>query len=182
MKYIGENGVAAFGVIMYTYFVFLSVFIGYSIGSAPIVSYHYGAENRNELKNLLQKSVMILSIMGVITTLLAVWLAAPLSKVFVGYDEDLYRLTHHAFVLYSLSFLVIGLNIYSSAFFTALNNGFVSAGLSFTRIFVLECGAVMLLPLIWGVDGIWLSIVVAQIIALFIAIIVFACYRNKYGY
>ena len=182
MKYIGENGVAAFGVIMYTYFVFFSVFIGYSIGSAPIVSYHYGAENRNELKNLLQKSVMILSIMGVITTLLAVWLAAPLSKVFVGYDEELYRLTHHAFVLYSLSFLVIGLNIYSSAFFTALNNGFVSAGLSFTRIFVLECGAVMLLPLIWGVDGIWLSIVVAQIIALFIAIIVFACYRNKYGY
>jgi Na+-driven multidrug efflux pump len=120
--------------------------------------------------------------MGLITTILAVSLATPLSKVFVGYDDELYILTRHAFVLYSLSFLVVGHNIYSSAFFTALNNGSVSAGLSFIRIFAFECGAVMLLPLVWGVDGIWLSIVVAQVLALFVEIIVFVCYRKKYGY
>ncbi len=182
MKYIGENGVAAYGVIMYTYFIFLSVFIGYAIGTSPIVSFHYGAKNSGELKSVLRKSVLLLSLMGLFVTLLAVALACPLSQVFVGYDEELYALTYRAFVLYSLSFLVVGLNIYSSAFFTALNNGFVSAFLSFTRIFVFECGAVLLLPLVMGLDGIWVSIVVAQLLGIVVAIAMFLCYRRRYGY
>lgn len=182
MKYIGENGVAAYGVIMYTYFILLSIFLGYSIGSAPIVSYHYGAQNKDELKSLFRKSLALLSIMGVVTTVVAVSLSAPLSKIFVGYDAQLYELTRHAFILYSLAYLLAGINIYASAFFTALNNGLVSAGISFSRTLVFECGAVMILPFLIGIDGIWLSILCAETLALIVSITMFICYRKRYGY
>lgn len=182
MKNIGENGVAAYGVIMYTYFIFLSIFLGYSIGSVPIVSYHYGAQNKEELKSLLRKSLAILSVMGVATTLVAVGLATPLSKVFVGYDAELYELTCHAFVLYSLSYLLAGINVYASAFFTALNNGLVSAGISFSRTLIFQCGAVLVLPLLLGIDGIWLSILFAEAMALVVSVAMFIRYRKKYGY
>lgn len=182
MKYIGENGVAAYGVIMYTYFIPLSIFLGYSIGSAPIVSYHYGAQNKDELKSLFRKSLALLSIMGVVTTVVAVSLSAPLSKIFVGYDAQLYELTRHAFILYSLAYLLAGINIYASAFFTALNDGLVSAGISFSRTLVFECGAVMILPFLIGIDGIWLSILCAETLALIVSITMFICYRKRYGY
>lgn len=182
MKYIGENGVAAYGVIMYTYFILLSIFLGYSIGSAPIVSYHYGAQNKDELKSLFRKSLALLSIMGVVTTVVAVSLSAPLSKIFVGYDAQLYELTRHAFILYSLAYLLAGINIYASAFFTALNDGLVSAGISFSRTLVFECGAVMILPFLIGIDGIWLSILCAETLALIVSITMFICYRKRYGY
>lgn len=182
MKYIGENGVAAYGVIMYTYFIFLSIFLGYSIGSAPIVSYHYGAGNKRELKSLLRKSLIIISVMGVITTLLAECLANPLSKVFVGYDAELFQLTRYAFIIFSLSFLLAGFNVYASAFFTALNNGLVSAGISFSRTLIFECGAVMILPLLIGIDGIWYAIILAETLALAASIAMLLIHRKRYGY
>lgn len=182
MRYIGENGVAAYGVIMYTYFIFLSIFIGFSMGSAPIVSFHYGAKNNEELKSLLRKSLVIVSFMGLITTALALALATPLSKVFVGYDRELFLLTKHAFTLFSLSFLFAGVNVYASAFFTALNNGLVSAGISFSRTIIFECGAVLILPLLFGINGIWLSISVAEVFAIILSFVMFALLRKRYGY
>lgn len=182
MKYIGENGVAAYGVIMYTYFIFLSIFLGYSIGSAPIISFHYGAGNKAELKSLLRKSLIIIATMGVATTLLAECLAKPLSQVFVGYDTELYNLTHYAFTIFSFSFLLAGFNVYASAFFTALNNGLVSAGISFSRTLIFECGAVMILPILIGIDGIWYSIILAEALALVASAAMLLAYRKRYGY
>ncbi len=182
MQHIGENGVAAFGVIMYVNFIFISVFLGYSIGSAPIVSYHYGAQNPSELKSLLRKSMAIIGGLGLALTAFAELLASPLASVFVGYDVELYALTRKAFMLYSLSFLIAGFNVYASAFFTALNNGIISAGISFSRTLIFEAGAVILLPLLFGIDGIWLSIVVAEIAALALSLIMLAIYRNRYNY
>lgn len=182
MKYIGEDGVAAFGVIMYVNFIFLSVYLGYSIGSAPIVSYNYGAQNHNELKNMLRKSLTVIAVLGLALTGMAECMASPLAKVFVGYDVELYALTEHAFMLYSLSFLIAGFNIYTSAFFTALNNGLVSAGISFSRTLVFETSAVLLLPLLFGINGIWFSIVVAEMAALTVSIILLLTYRKRYYY
>ncbi|MTU28790.1 MATE family efflux transporter [Parabacteroides merdae] len=182
MKYIGENGVAAFGVIMYVNFIFLSVYLGYSIGSAPIVSYNYGAQNHYELKNMLRKSLTIIAVLGFVLTGMAECLAPLLADIFVGYDIELYALTRQAFMLYSLSFLIAGFNIYASAFFTALNNGFVSAGISFSRTLIFETSAVLLLPLLFGINGIWLSIVVAEMAALTVSIILLLTYRKRYCY
>lgn len=182
MKYIGENGVAAFGVIMYVNFIFLSVYLGYSIGSAPIVSYNYGAQNHYELKNMLRKSLTIIAVLGFVLTGMAECLAPLLADIFVGYDIELYALTRQAFMLYSLSFLIAGFNIYASAFFTALNNGFVSAGISFSRTLIFETSTVLLLPLLFGINGIWLSIVVAEMAALTVSIILLLTYRKRYCY
>ncbi len=182
MQYIGENGVAAFGVIMYVNFIFISVFLGYSIGSAPIVSYHFGAQNHSELKSLLRKSMAIIGVLGLALTAFAELLASPLASVFVGYDVELFALTRKAFMLYSLSFLLAGFNIYASAFFTALNNGIISAGISFSRTLIFEAGAVILLPLLFGIDGIWLSIVVAEMVALTLSVIMLAIHRKRYNY
>lgn len=182
MKYIGENGVAAYGVIMYTYFIFISIFLGYSIGSAPIVSFHYGAKNNGELKSLLRKSLVIIGGMSLFITLLAIGFATPLSKVFVGYDEELFLLTRYAFVVFSCSFLLAGFNVYASAFFTALNNGLVSAGISFSRTFICEGGMVLLLPLIFGIDGIWFSVIVAEFLAAVLSFVLIVAFRKRYGY
>lgn len=182
MSYIGEDGVAAFGVIMYVNFIFTSVFIGYAVGSAPIVSYNYGAQNLGEMQSLLRKSLRVIAVLGVVLTALAECMATPLAEVFVGYDEELYRLTRKAFMLYSISFLIAGFNIYASAFFTALNNGIVSAGISFSRTLIFETGAVLLFPLLFGIDGIWLSIVVAELAALTLSTIMLLYHRKRYGY
>ncbi len=159
----GENGIAAYGVIMYVNFVFISVFIGYAVGCAPPVSFHFGAGNRGELRSLLRKSLVLLSVAGAVLTVIAFLTAAPLSGVFVGYDDALYDMTLRAFRLYALSFLLAGLNIFGSAYFTALNNGLVSAVLAFSRTLVLQLAALYLLPLWWGLDGIWLAMVVAEL-------------------
>ena len=182
MKFAGEDGVAAYGVLMYVQFVFIALFIGYAIGSAPIIGYHYGAINHSELKNMLKKSIIIMSISGIIMTLLAQALALPIAKVFVGYDEGLFDMTVHAFRVFSFSFILAGINIFASSFFTALNNGAVSAAISFLRTLIFQSTAVIVLPMIWELDGIWLSITVAEVFALIISVTFLAAKRKKYNY
>lgn len=182
MSLAGENGVAAYGVIMYVNFIFVAFFIGYSIGAAPIIGYHYGALNSDELKSLRKKSLVIVGITGLVMTVLAEVLAAPLSALFVGYDAELFELTRRGFMLYSLSFLICGINIFGSAFFTALNNGLISAILSFVRTLVFQVAALFILPLFMQVDGIFLSIVAAEILAAAMTIVFIVAKRKKYGY
>lgn len=182
LKLEGENGVAAYGVIMYVNLIFLSIFIGYSIGSAPVFGYHYGAENHKELKELLKKSLIITGTSGVILTAAAILLASPLSKIFVGYDEELFELTCNGFKLFSISFLISGFNIFASSFFTALGNGFVSATISFSRTLLFQIAAVMLLPMILGINGIWLAIVAAEAMAIIVTAIFLITNKKKYHY
>lgn len=182
LKYIGENGVSAFGVLMYVQFIFVAIFIGYSIGCAPVVSYHYGAGNSPEVKNMLKKSMLLMGTLGVLLSALAFCLAEPLAKIFVGYDAELHALTSHAFRLFSFSFLLAGFNIYCSSFFTALNNGTISAAVSFLRTLLFQTSAVLILPLILDVDGIWLSNAFAEVFAFAISAIFLIAKRKKYHY
>ncbi len=182
LKYAGEDGVAAYGVLMYVNLIFLAVFIGYAVGTAPILSYQYGAGNNKEMKNLLKKSIVIIMVFSIIMFLLAEILAKPLAMVFVGYDRDLLNLTLRGFTIYSVSFLFAGIAIYGSSFFTALNNGLVSAAISFMRTFVFQVIAVLLLPLILKIDGIWISIVVAELLAAGVTILFVLGNRKKYNY
>ena len=182
MDLIGEDGVSAYGVIMYVQFIFIAIFIGYVIGVAPIISYNYGADNKKELRNMFKKSVILTGGAGVILTLAALLLSAPLAHLFVGYDEGLFELTKRAFTLFSVSFLLSGLNIFASSLFTALNNGLVSAIISFLRTLVFQILSVMLLPLVLGTDGIWYSIAVAEAFAFVISLIFVLINRKKYDY
>lgn len=182
MEYIGEDGVAAYGVIMYVNFIFVSIFLGYSIGSAPIVSYHYGARNNSELKNLFHKSLGFVSVVGVALAVLSISFSGVLSSIFVGYDAKLFEITQHGLIIFSFSYLICGFNIYGSAFFTALNNGVISAAISFLRTLLFQIASVMLLPLILGLDGIWLSITCAELCALVVTVIFLITNRKKYNY
>ena len=182
LKYAGEDGVAAYGVMMYVNFIFISAFIGYSIGTAPIVSYHFGASNRSELKNLLKKSSVIISLGAILMLFLALILAKPLSELFVGYDEALYDLTLRGFRIFSLSFLFSGFAIFGSGFFTALNDGVTSAVISFLRTLVFQTLAVMLLPLAFDIDGIWHSINISEFMAVLVTTVFIFAKRKKYGY
>lgn len=182
LKYLGEDGVSAYGVLMYVQFVFVAIYIGYSIGCAPIVGFHYGAQNHPELKNMLRMSVILMCASGVVLTVLARVLAAPLAKIFVGYDEGLFTLTCHAFRLFSYAFLFAGFNIFASSFFTALGNGLISAAISFLRTLVFQTSSVILLPLLLGVDGIWYAITAAEIFATIISLIFLLAKRKKYHY
>lgn len=182
MRLAGENGIAAYGVIMYVNFVFAAVFLGYSMGSAPVVGYHYGVGNHGELKNLFQKSLTLLSVTGLVMTLLAEVLNVPLVRLFVGYDPELFAMTCHGFRLYALMFAVTGISIWGSAFFTALNDGVVSAVISFLRTLVFQVGAILILPALLGLDGIWLGVVAAEGLALVVTAAFFAAKRGKYHY
>lgn len=182
IKYAGEDGVAAYGVMMYVSMIFNSIFIGYSVGTSPAVSYNYGAGNTYELKNLRKKSYFIISFFAVIMFILAEALAKPLSKIFVGYDDSLLELTLHGFIIFSFSFIFAGFVIFSSAFFTALNNGLVSALISFLRAFVFQISAVLILPIIWKVNGIWISIVVAEFMAVIVSVLFLISNKKKYHY
>lgn len=182
LKYAGEDGIAAYGVMMYVSFIFASVFIGYSIGTAPIVSYHYGAQNKAELKSLLCKSSTIICGLGVLMLITAQFLAQPFSSIFVGYDAALLSLTVYGFRIFALSFVFMGFAIYFSGFFTALNNGVVSAIISFLRTLVFQTSAVLILPLIFGINGIWSSIIIAEFMAVVIGVIFLIINRKKYGY
>lgn len=182
MKFAGENGVAAYGVIMYVNFIFIAVFLGYAIGAAPVIGYHYGADNRQELKGLFRKSLVIVGIMAVLLTTAAELLAGPLSRVFVGYDPTLFDMTKRAFMIYSLSFLLCGFSIFGSSFFTALNNGLVSAAISFLRTLVCQVAAVMILPVFFGLNGIWYSIVVAELASMLLTMVCFIKFRKRYHY
>lgn len=182
MKYAGEDGVAAYGVLMYVNFVFVSIFIGYSTGSAPIVGYHYGAQDHKEMRGLRRKSLVIIGVISVAMLILAEALARPISMMFVGYDEALMTMTHRGFLISSFSFLFAGLAIWGSSFFTALGNGLVSALISFLRTLVFQIAAVIVFPLIWELDGIWLSIVVAEIMAAALSLALLFAMRRKYRY
>lgn len=182
IKYAGENGIAAYGVIMYVNFIFIAIYIGFSIGAAPIVGYNHGAQNHEELKGLLRRSLVILAGFAGILTALAFLLAGPLSAVFVGYDAELYAMTVRAFRIYAMSFLLCGFNIFGSSFFTALNNGLISAAISFLRTLICQCAAVLLLPLILGLDGIWYSILAAEGVALVLTVVFLVKNRKKYHY
>lgn len=182
LRLAGEDGVAAYGAIMYVNFIFLAIFIGYAIGSAPVVSYHYGAEHSDELHSLLVKSAVLTEAVGVAMAVLALLAAGPLAKIFVGYDRELYELTVRGFHLYAISYLLCGLNIFGSSFFTALNNGLASAVISFLRTLVFQCAAVLILPIFLGVEGIWLAITVAEALALAVTAILLAKHRKVYRY
>lgn len=182
MRLAGEDGVSTYGVLMYVQFIFISLFVGYSIGCAPVVGYHYGAQNHGELKNLLGKSALLMGGGGVVLTALAMALAQPMAHLFVGYDADLFALTVHAFRLFAWSFLLAGFNIFTSGFFTALNNGAVSAAISFLRTLVLQSASVLILPVFFGVDGIWWAITVAEVFAFLISGMFLLLKRNKYHY
>ncbi len=182
MRYAGENGVAAYGVLMYVNFIFIAVFLGYSMGSAPVIGYHYGAGNREELKSLFRKSIRIVLAISVGLTALAEVLSGFLSGIFVGYDPVLYDMTRKAFMVYSLSFLLCGFNMFGSSFFTALNNGPVSAAISFLRMLVFQAAGVLLLPVFFDLEGVWWSIVVAEAGALLVTGFCFAKYRGRYHF
>lgn len=182
IKFAGENGIAAYGVIMYVNFIFNAIFFGYAIGSAPVIGYHYGAENYSELKNLFKKSLTFVGICGISLTILAMILSKSLSKIFVGYDIDLFEMTHHGFRLFALSFLFGGFNIFSSAFFTALNNGFISATISFARTLLFQSVMILILPILIGIDGVWLAIVVAEFLALIVTLFFFISKKKRYQY
>ncbi len=182
MQYAGEDGIAAYGVLMYVSMIFQAIFIGYSVGTAPIVSYHYGAQNQEELKSLLRKAIFIVAIAALCMFAAGELLAAPLSRLFVAYDEELLQMTTHAFAIFSFSFLFSGFAINGSSFFTALNDGLTSALISFLRTLVFQVAAVLLFPLLWGLDGIWFSIVAAEIMAVLATIFFLLKKQKKYGY
>lgn len=182
LKYAGENGVASYGVLMYVQFIFVAVFIGYSIGSAPVISYHYGAGNHTELKSLLRKSILLMGLIGAGMVIVAQLLAAPLSRVFVGYDPELFGMTLRALRIASSAFLILGFNVFASSFFTALNNGGVSAAISFLRTFIFKLSAVLILPLLLDLDGIWLADVTAEVFAFVISALFLVAKRKKYHY
>ena len=182
LKFAGENGVAAYGVLMYIQFIFIAIFIGYTIGTAPIVGYHYGAQNYSELKNMLRKSIVLMGSGGIIMMILARILAFPLAKIFVGYDVELFEMTTHAFKIFAFAFILAGMNIFTSSFFTALNNGGVSAIISFLRTLVFQMLSVLILPMILDLDGIWWAITVAEVFAFLISLIFLFAKRNKYHY
>ena len=182
MIYLGSDGVAAYGVIQYVMWIFGSMFMGYSVGASPLVSYQYGAKNKVELSSLFKKSLMIIGVLGVALTAAALLFGRPMAALFVGYDESVLELTVHALSIYSFVFLLMGFSMFGSAFFTALNNGLVSALISFLRTLVFECGAVMLLPLFFGEMGIWSSIIVAECMSVIITTVFLVALRKHYGY
>lgn len=182
IKYAGENGVAAYGVIMYVNFIFISAYLGYSIGSAPIIGYNYGSGNREEMRNVFRKSLIFNVFAGVFMCIAAIGLSGFLAGVFVNYDAALFQMTKRGFSIYSIAFLVMGLNIYGSSFFTALGNGLVSALISFLRTLVFQIVAVLWLPVIWGLDGIWFAVVAAEAMALVVTVWFWVTKQGEYGY
>ena len=182
LAWAGENGIAAYGVIMYVNFFFIAVFIGFVIGTAPIIGFNHGADNRPELKGVVKKSLVILTFFSLLMAAAGVLMSGPLSGIFVGYDQALMEITVRGFRIYSLSFLLCGFNIFGSSLFTALNNGLISAVISFVRTLVCQIAAVLILPLFFGLDGIWFSIVAAELVALILTGFFNFKYRSRYHY
>ena len=182
LRFAGENGVAAYGVIMYAAFLFVAVFVGYAVGSAPIVSYHYGARNHREVHNLYSMSFRLIGVVAVVMTIGSMFLIPHVARIFVGYDAGLLALTTHAFRLYALSFLIMGFNVYASSFFTALGDGVTSALISFLRTLLFQVAAVFALPALMGMDGIWLAVTAAELAALGVSVYMFVTKDRKFHY
>ena len=181
LSYAQENGIAAYGVIMYVSFFFVAIFLGYSIGVSPIIGYNYGAKNSPELKNVFGKSMKFVAVAGVVLTALSYALANPVALVFVRDNPDLYEMTAHAFRINAFSFLLCGFGIFGSALFTALNNGVVSALISFMRMFLFQAVAVLVMPIFWGIEGIWYAIIVAEGLAAIVSLSFIMTYKKRYG-
>lgn len=182
MRYAGEDGVSAYGVLMYVGMIFMAVFVGYSVGVAPIVGYNYGAQNKEQLKNILRKSTVVIFVTAVVMFAASEFLSAPLSRIYVGYDQNLLEITVDAFKIFSFAFLFSGFAIFGSSFFTALNDGLTSALISFFRTLVFQAASVLIFPLIWDLDGIWISIVAADVMAVALTLVFVFAKRKKYGY
>ena len=182
LLYAGENGVAAYGVLMYVCMIFIAIFIGYTVGIAPVISFHYGADNKKELKSLLSKSAIIIGAFSVLMFIAGELLGTPFSMLFVGYDTELLEMTSHAFSIFSFSFLFTGYAIFLSGFFTALNDGVTSAIISFMRTLVFQVASVLILPMIFKLDGIWISLIVAELMAVVVSLIFLFAKKKKYGY
>ena len=182
MKYIGTNGVVAYGIIMYVGFIFVGTYMGYAVGSAPVISYHYGAGNKDELKNLFKRSLTIIIVSSVVMTLIAEITAGYLAGIFVSYDNNLLELTTEAIRIYAVSYLISGVNIFASSFFTALNNGVVSAVISFMRMFVFQIVMILLLPVVLGISGIWTAVIAAEVLSVVISVMFLVKNRKKYSY
>lgn len=182
MKYAGEDGVAAYGVLMYVNMIFLAAFIGYSVGTAPVIGFHFGAQNYKELKSLLKKSAVIIGFFSISMLVIAEVLARPLASIFVSYDEGLMQLTLRAFLIFSFSFLFAGVSIFGSSFFTALNDGLTSALISFLRTLLFQLAAVLIFPIFFEIDGIWFSIVAAELVAAMVTVLFLIGKRKKYQY
>lgn len=182
MEYAGADGVSAYGIIMYIGFLFVGTYVGYSVGSAPIIGYHFGAGNKKELKGLLKQSVKLLGIIALVMTALSEILAGPLASIFVSYDKNLLELTVNAIRIYSLSYILSWFNIFASSFFTALNDGLISALISFMRTLVFQVATILILPTLLGTNGIWLTVVVAEVLSLIVSVICFVLNRKKYEY
>lgn len=182
LKFVGENGVAAYGVIMYINFIFIAIFVGYAIGSAPIIGYNYGSGNTDELKNMFKKSILFNLITGVFLAGLAIAMSGLLTGIFVGYDAELETLTRHGFRIYALAFTVCGINIFGSSMFTALSNGLVSALISFLRTLLFQVTVVLVLPIFFDIEGVWASVLVAEIFALAVTVFFFIRMRKRYHY
>ena len=182
MKLIGESGVAVYGILLYIGFIYASVFIGFNLTISPVISYNYGAQHIPELKSLLRKSLILLFVAGSILTVLSELLSTPMAGLFVSYDPELKALTARAIRIYMISFMICGLNMFVSAFFTALNNGLVSAVAAFTRTLIFELGSIFILPVFLGLDGVWLAVDAADVLALIMSVILLAVFRRRYGY
>ena len=182
LSYLGEDGVAAYGVIMYVSIAFSSLLMGLVFGASPLMSFNFGADNRPEMRSLFKKCISVVAVASLAMFTCARMLASPLAQVFVGYDADLTQLTVHAMLIYSIAFLMVGFNMYASSLFTSLGNGHVSAIISFVRSIVFEIGAVLLLPLVFGPDGIWWSVVVAEVAALVLSWTLVLRFAPRYGY
>ena len=182
LKYAGVNGVAAYGVLMYVNMIFLSVYLGYSVGTAPIISYHFGAKNFDELKGVLKKSVVIMGCFSLVIFAFVQLLAKPMSMIFVGYDQGLMEMTQRGFFIQAFSFLFSGVGIFGSSFFTAMNDGLISALIAFMRTLIFQTGAVIIFPLLWGLDGVWISVVLAEAMAVVVTVLFFIGKRKQYHY
>lgn len=182
LRYFGEDGVAAYGVVMYVTFFFVAIVFGYDMGCGPLLAYHHGADNRDELRNLFRKSLLLIGGAGLLLAILAIVLARPVAHLFVGYNAELTELTGHAFCVFAVSYALQGYNIFASGLFTAMNNGLVSAVISFLRTFVFQVAAVLMLPLWFGTDGVWMAASAAEIGALLFSVLFIRCYRHRYGY
>ena len=178
----GERGVSAYGAIMYIGFIFFAVYIGYATGSSPIVGFKYGAQDRDGLRNVFKKSVVIMSVTGVTMTATAIALAYPLSYAFTGYDQLLLEMTVRGMIIHSFHFIICGLNVFGSAMFTALNNGLISAVISFSRTMIFQCASIIVLPLIFGLDGVWSAVIVSETCSFILTLVFVLTQNEKYGY
>ena len=182
MLLAGENGIASYGVILYAQFIFLAIYFGYSMGTAPIIGFNYGAKNKEELKNIFKKSMIVIGSLGVALVTLSELLSLPIAKIFVSYDIELLNMTVRGFRIFAISFIICGFNIFASSMFTALNNGIISLLLSIGRTFVFQLIAVYTLPIFFDLDGIWLSIIMSESLALMVTVLFFVLNRKRYGY